>query len=124
MIRAHRTHVKGGGSNDLDSGAERRRIRVTLATGISEERCRRVNLGYLDPRTVEVGAWEGREAAGVLVVRNAGVMLYRARDVSWPVGVRGGTPFGWCWWPRFRVKAWVPAEAPSLRARIQSPLPY
>ncbi|HKB33186.1 MAG TPA: lactate racemase domain-containing protein [Candidatus Dormibacteraeota bacterium] len=82
MIKAHSTHVKGGGSYDLDSGAERPRIRVTLATGISEERCRRVNLGYLDPRTVEVGAWEGREAEGVLVVRNAGEMLYRARDVS------------------------------------------
>jgi nickel-dependent lactate racemase len=82
MIKAHSTHVKGEGSYDPDSGTERPRIRVTLATGISEERCRRVNLGYLDPRTIEVGDWEGREAEGVLVVRNAGEILYRARDVS------------------------------------------
>ena len=82
MIKAHSTHVKGGGSYDLDSGTEHPRIRVTLATGISEERCRRVNLGYLDPRTIEVGDWEGREGEGVLVVHNAGEMLYRARDVS------------------------------------------
>jgi hypothetical protein len=27
--------------------------RVTLATGIPEERCRRVNLGYADPRTID-----------------------------------------------------------------------
>ncbi len=28
---------------------ERRASSVTLATGIPEERCRRINLGYLDP---------------------------------------------------------------------------
>jgi nickel-dependent lactate racemase len=82
MIKAHSTHVKGEGAYDAERGSERARIRVTLATGIPEERCRRVNLGYLDPRSIDLADWEGREAEGVLVVHNAGEMLYRARDVS------------------------------------------
>jgi hypothetical protein len=39
-------------------------------------------LEYLDPREIDVADWEGRETDGVLVVRNAGEMLYRAKDVS------------------------------------------
>ncbi len=64
---------------------------VTLATGIPEERCRRVNLGYLDPREIISSEWEHREAEGILVVRNAGEMLYRAKDVWWP-GVKPSEP--------------------------------
>ncbi len=82
VIKAHSTHVKGEGSYDVESGMERPRIRVTLATGIPEERCRRVNLGYLDPREIDIADWEGREHDGVLVVRNAGEMLYKAGDVG------------------------------------------
>ena len=81
MIKAHSTHVKGAGTYDAKSQAEAPRIQVTLATGIPEERCRRVNLGYLDPREIDPAEWENREAEGVLVVRDAGEMLYRARDV-------------------------------------------
>jgi nickel-dependent lactate racemase len=84
VIKAHSTHVKGAGSYDAVSRREQPRIQVTLATGIPEERCRRVNLGYLDPRQIDLAEWEDREADGVLVVRNAGEMLYRADDVSWP----------------------------------------
>jgi nickel-dependent lactate racemase len=84
MIKAHSTHVKGSGSYDASRHEERPRIQVTLATGIPEERCRRVNLGYLDPREINPADWEGREAEGILVVRNAGEMLYRAEDVAWP----------------------------------------
>ena len=46
-ILAHSTHVKGMGSYDAARGIETPRIQVTLATGIPEERCRQVNLGYL-----------------------------------------------------------------------------
>jgi nickel-dependent lactate racemase len=81
MIKAHSTHVKGAGTYDAKSQAEAPRIQVTLATGIPEERCRRVNLSYLDPRDIDPAEWENREAQGVLVVRNAGETLYRARDV-------------------------------------------
>ncbi len=44
-ILAHSTHVKGKGVYDAATGVETPRIQVTLATGISEERCRRINLG-------------------------------------------------------------------------------
>ncbi|HEY7356794.1 MAG TPA: hypothetical protein VH590_10020, partial [Ktedonobacterales bacterium] len=56
------------------------RIQVTLATSIPEERCRRVDLGYLDYREIDPQEWAGREADGVLVVPRAGEMLYRAQD--------------------------------------------
>lgn len=78
-VLAHSTHVKGLGTYDADTGVESPRIRVTLATAISEERCRRINLGYLDPATVDVAAWTGREHEGVLVVPHAGEMLYRLK---------------------------------------------
>jgi hypothetical protein len=52
---------------------------VTLATGIPEERCRRVNLGYMDPTGINIKEWVGREDEGVLVVPKAGEMLYRLR---------------------------------------------
>jgi nickel-dependent lactate racemase len=76
-ILAHSTHVKGTGTYDAATGIERPRIQVTLATGIPEERCRRINLGYLDPREIEPAAWEGREEEGLLVVHHAGEKLYR-----------------------------------------------
>ena len=44
-ILAHSTHVKGKGAYDAVTGIESPRIRVTLATGISKERCERINLG-------------------------------------------------------------------------------
>lgn len=82
VIKAHSTHVKGSGTYDPWTGAERPRIQVTLATGIPRERCVRVNLGYLDPGTIDVNDWLGREGEGLAVIRNAGETLYRARDVS------------------------------------------
>jgi nickel-dependent lactate racemase len=79
-ILAHSSHVKGLGAYDAPTQTETPRIQVTLATGIPEERCRRVNLGYLDPASVRREEWEGREDEGVLVVPRAGEMLYRVRD--------------------------------------------
>ncbi len=76
-ILAHSTHVKGKGTFDSDSGVETPRIQVTLATAIPEQRCRRVNLGYADYRTIDPQEWVGREAEGVLLVPHAGEMLYR-----------------------------------------------
>jgi len=78
-ILAHSTHVKGLGHYDAATGHETPRIHVTLATGIPEERCRRVNLGYLDPATVDVESWRDREREGILVVPRAGEMLYRVQ---------------------------------------------
>lgn len=76
-ILAHSTHVKGLGTYDAASREERARITVTLATGIPRERCERINLGYLDPSSIDVDEWTGREAEGILVVPRAGEMLYR-----------------------------------------------
>jgi nickel-dependent lactate racemase len=79
-ILAHSTHVKGMGSYDAARGIETPRIQVTLATRIPEERCRRVNLGYLDYREVNPQEWAGREDQGILLVPHAGEMLYRMQD--------------------------------------------
>jgi nickel-dependent lactate racemase len=78
-VLAHSTHVKGLGWYDLLTGIETPRICVTLATGIPEERCRRINLGYLDPAALNPCDWQGRENEGILVVPRAGEMLYRVR---------------------------------------------
>jgi hypothetical protein len=79
-VLAHSTHLRGIGSYDADSGVEKPRIRVTLATGIPQDRCERVNLGYLDPASIDVSEWEGREEEGILVVPKAGEMLYRLKE--------------------------------------------
>jgi nickel-dependent lactate racemase len=79
-VLAHSTHVKGLGRYDAATGIETPRITVTLATGIPPERCKRINLGYLDPQTIDVREWQGREGEGVLVVPRAGEMLYRVRE--------------------------------------------
>src|ERR687886_920811 len=80
-ILAHSTHVKGQGTFDPATRVETPRIQVTLATGIPEERCRRVNLGYADYRTIDPQAWAGRESEGLLLVPHAGEMLYRGESL-------------------------------------------
>ncbi len=79
-VLAHSTHVKGMGQYDLQTGIETARIQVTLATGISPERCRTINLGYLDPASIALREWENRQADGILVVPRAGEMLYRVKQ--------------------------------------------
>ena len=76
-VLAHSTHLRGVGTYDAETGVEKPRIQVTLATGIPEERCRRINLGYLDPKTVDPEKWAHREDEGILLVHKAGEMLYR-----------------------------------------------
>lgn len=77
-VIAHCTHVRGIGT--FENGVEKCRVRVTLATGIPEEVCRKINLGYRDPRTINVDEFAGREDEGVLLVRKAGEMLYRLKN--------------------------------------------
>ncbi|MBN2416934.1 DUF2088 domain-containing protein [bacterium] len=74
-VMAHSTHVRGLGS--YDNGIETPRIRVTLATGIPEDVCRAINLGYRDPVSIDPESFKGREDEGVLCVPKAGEMLYR-----------------------------------------------
>ncbi|MBA3943311.1 MAG: DUF2088 domain-containing protein [Herpetosiphonaceae bacterium] len=76
-ILAHSTHVKGTGTYDSTTGVETPRITVTLATGIPEERCRRVNLGYADPHSIEPESWNEQAGPDSLLVPHAGEVLYR-----------------------------------------------
>lgn len=78
-VLAHSTHVKGLGTYDPLTKIETPRIRVTLATGIPAERCAHINLGYLNPETIDLKDWENREREGALVVPRAGEMLYRIK---------------------------------------------
>lgn len=79
-VIAHSTHLRGIGSFDEMNGIESPRIKVTLATGIPEDRCRKVNLGYIDPQTINFDDWRNREEEGILLVSKAGEMLYRIRN--------------------------------------------
>ncbi|GMA38157.1 lactate racemase domain-containing protein [Mobilicoccus caccae] len=79
-VLAHSTHMRGRGTYDPDTGEESLRIGVTLATQIPEEVCRRINVGYLDPASIDLAALEADPQ--VTVVHNAGEILFRVRDRS------------------------------------------
>jgi nickel-dependent lactate racemase len=76
-VLAHSTHLRGIGEYDVARGIESPRIDVTLATRIPEERCRQVNLGYLDLDKIDLEDWKNREDEGILLIPKAGEMLYR-----------------------------------------------
>jgi hypothetical protein len=77
-VLAHSAHVKGSGT--YESGIERPRIRVTLATGIGEDECRALNLGYRDYRSIDVESWRHANDGNSLYVPKAGETLFRLRD--------------------------------------------
>jgi nickel-dependent lactate racemase len=81
-VLAHSTHLFGQGTYDAESGVEKARIHVTLATGIPAERCARVNLGYMNPEEIRPEEWAGREAEGILLIPRAGEILYRVKAQS------------------------------------------
>ena len=76
-VLAHSTHVRGAGTYDPATGIETNRITVTLATGIPRDVCEQVNLGYLDPASIDIEAWKADPE--ITVVENAGEVLYRLR---------------------------------------------
>ncbi len=78
LILAHSTNVRGIGS--FDDGEEHPRISVTLATSIPEDVCRSVNLGYRDPRSIDVDRWRSEQDDNLLVVEDAGQVLHRLRN--------------------------------------------
>ena len=85
-VLAHSTHVRGIG--EMDGDVEVPRVRVTLATGIPEDVCKSINMGYRDPATIDPAEWMGFENGGGgadgterrLHVPQAGEMLYRLTD--------------------------------------------
>jgi nickel-dependent lactate racemase len=74
-VIAHSTHLKGIGT--YIDGIEKPRINVVLATGISRERCRKVNLGYMNPKQIDIANYTNKEDKGVLLVHHAGEVLHR-----------------------------------------------
>jgi lactate racemase len=74
-VLAHSSHVRGLGS--FENGVENCRATVTLASRISAETCRRINLSYRDPESIRVEDFTGREDEGILVVPKAGEMLFK-----------------------------------------------
>jgi nickel-dependent lactate racemase len=82
-ILAHSTHVKGIGT--FENGIEKPRINVILATGISEEECKKINLGYMNYRKININDYRNKEDQGILVVENAGEILYKLTRDRIPV---------------------------------------
>jgi len=76
-VLAHSSHVKGTGT--FDDGVEKPRINVTLATKISKETCEKINLGFLDYNSINISEFENREDEGIMMVKNAGEVLYRVK---------------------------------------------
>jgi len=74
-VLAHSTHVRGLGT--FDNGIEKCRATVTLASRIPPEKCRQINLGYRSPESIVPETFAGREKEGVLLVPNAGEMLFQ-----------------------------------------------
>ena len=72
-IAAHLAHVAYAGRLD-DQGKIVPRYRITMATGLDEETCRRVNLGYIDYRSFDYEAM--RSDPDTLIVADAGRDLY------------------------------------------------
>lgn len=78
-VLAHSTHVKGVGR--YENGVETPRVEVILASQITESDCRQLNLGYMNPGTVNPQDFRHREKDGVLFIPKAGEMLYRTRNL-------------------------------------------
>jgi nickel-dependent lactate racemase len=85
-VIAHSTHVKGIGT--YEGGTEKPRVNVILATQIPPEMCAKVNLGYLDPNSIQPEDYAGREDEGILYVPKAGEMLYRLENAPPELGGR------------------------------------
>jgi nickel-dependent lactate racemase len=83
-VVAHSTHVKGIGT--YEDGVETPRIEVILATGIPEEVCREINLGYLNPGDIDPADYAGKEDEGILYVPKAGEVLYRLKKAPEELG--------------------------------------
>lgn len=78
-VLAHSTHVRGSGV--MENGVEKPNVRVTLASKIPADDCARLNLGYLDPASIDIHSFENREDEGILYVPRAGEILYRLKTV-------------------------------------------
>ena len=72
-VAAHLAHVSYGSARNA-AGQTIPRFRITLASGVSEEACRQVNLGYLDHKTFERARYASDP--DTRIVEDAGRDLY------------------------------------------------
>jgi len=79
-VLAHSTHLRGQGEYDAVTGVESPRITVTLATGIPNARCERLNLGYKSPDDLALDEFKDRQDEGILLVPKAGETLYQVKS--------------------------------------------
>jgi nickel-dependent lactate racemase len=77
-ILAHSTHVRGTGT--YESGIEKPRIDVVLATALSARKCRDISLGYMNTALVDIDNYRNREPGGILLVEHAGEVLYKLKS--------------------------------------------
>ena len=88
-VLGHSTHVRGIGT--FVDGVEHCRARVTLASQVPESTCRKINLGYRDPSSIDPESFGNREDEGVLLVPKAGEMLYQLENPPpWASGKGAG----------------------------------
>ena len=73
-IAAHLAHVAYAGRTDADGNIVPR-YRITMASGLDEQTCKRVNLGYIDYRTFDYET--NRSDPDTLIVNDAGRDLYK-----------------------------------------------
>src|SRR5262245_36784200 len=73
-IAAHLAHVAYAGRVD-ENGRIVPRYRITMASGLDEQTCLQVNLGYLDYRTFDYKRL--RDDPDTLIVKDAGRELYK-----------------------------------------------
>lgn len=75
-IAAHVINVRGAGNLDVNSGKEEFDFKITLATGISQEICESVGLGYRNPDSIRKEDFIG---LGKLWIENGGKYLYKIK---------------------------------------------
>jgi len=75
-IAAHVINVRGAGSFDVNSEKEEFDFKVTLATGISQEICESVGLGYRNPDSIRKEDFIG---PGKLWIENGGKYLLKRK---------------------------------------------
>jgi nickel-dependent lactate racemase len=73
-VAAHLAHVSFAGRVDQVTNRVVPRYRITMASALDEDTCRRVNLGYIDHRNFKVEDHENNE--DTLIVERAGRDLY------------------------------------------------
>lgn len=74
---AHSTHVRGLGEYDADTGEEKLRTTITLASQVPREVCEAYNLNYADPDALDWDEFENDP--DTLVVEHAGEILHRLK---------------------------------------------